>query len=86
VVSPIGLIVGVRNLAWARRPAARRPDWEREHLTSQITAGITLHTALLVFGTSRTLALDLPGVLVLLPWTLPALVGVPVMLRLRRTR
>ena len=88
IVAPIGLAIGLQNLAYAARSSATRPQWEREHLTSQITAGVTLHTALLVFGTSRTLALNLTGSAAVLPWVIPALVGLPVIswLRAGRTR
>jgi hypothetical protein len=86
IVVPIGLIVGLRNLSYAGRVTAGRLDWEREHLTSQLTAGITLHTALLVFGTSRTLGLHLTGLASLWPWTVPALLGVPAIVWFRRSR
>jgi hypothetical protein len=86
IVAPIGLIIGLRDLRYAGRAAAARAEWEREHLTSQLTAGITLHTALLVFGTSRTLGLQLTGLASLWPWTLPALVGLPVIVWWRRAR
>jgi hypothetical protein len=56
----------------------------REHLTSLVTGGITLHTALLVFGMTRSLELQLTGALSLLPWTVPALVGAVVIGILRR--
>ena len=85
IVAPIGLAVGLRQLKYATRRAATRQEWEREHLTSMLTAGVTLHTALLVFGATRTLSLALHGPLVLLPWCLPAIVGLPLILWLRRT-
>ena len=85
IVAPIGFIVGLRNMAWANRPAARRDEWEREHLTSLLTAGATLHTALLVFSSSRSLGLHLPGVFALVPWTLPAVIGMIAILWLRTT-
>jgi hypothetical protein len=86
LVVPIGLAVGLRNLSYALRRTATRGEWEREHLTSLVTAGITLHTAFFVFGTSRTLGWRLTGIASLVPWVVPALVGVPVIawLRLRR--
>jgi hypothetical protein len=86
VVVPIGLVVGLRNLSYAARRSAARRDWEAEHLTSQLTAGVTLHTALFVFGTSRTLALNLTGSAALLPWVLPAVVGLPVISWMRAVR
>ena len=85
IIAPIGLIVGFRQLKYATQQTATPGDWEREHLTSMITAGITLHTALLVFGATRTLSLTLHGLPSLLPWSLPAIVGLPVIIWLRRT-
>lgn len=86
IVAPIGAVVGLRNMRYARRPTASRAEWEREHLTGTITAGVTLHTALLVFGTSRSLGWELSGVWQLSPWTVPMLVGLPLIVWLRRRR
>jgi hypothetical protein len=86
IVAPIGLIVGLRQLAYASRPSARPIEWEREHLTSMLTAGITLHTALLVFGATRTFGWSLAGVSGLWPWVAPAAVGLPAILWLRARR
>jgi len=86
IVMPIGFIVGLRNLHYASLASATPRGWEREHLTSMITAGVTLHTAFFVFGSSRTLGWQLQGVSQLLPWTIPALVGVPLILWLRARR
>jgi len=84
IVAPIGFAVGLRNLAYASRPFATPGEWQREHLTSMITAGITLHTVMLVFTSSRTMGLTLQGWAALAPWTVPALVGLPIILLLRR--
>ena len=62
IVVPIGFVVGLRNLQLRESPTATPSEWEREHLTSLITAGVTLHTAFFVFGTSRSLGLDLHGI------------------------
>ena len=86
IVGPIGLIVGLRHLRYATLRSATRLDWEREHLTSMIVAGVTLHTALLVFGATRTLGLSMSGAVSLVPWTMPAVLGLPVLVWLRRTR
>jgi hypothetical protein len=40
---------------------------------------------LLVFGTARTLGWQLQGWHVWLPWILPAAIGLPILLWLRRT-
>jgi hypothetical protein len=84
VVAPIGLVVGLGHLRYRLRTSATPLDWQREHLTSVLTAGIVLHTALLVFGSSRTLGLSLVGPIEFVPWVLPALVGLPVIVLLRR--
>jgi hypothetical protein len=86
-VVPAGFIIGLRNLGYAARRSARPDEWEREHLTSTLTAGIAVHTALLVFGTNRSLDLELTGAVALLPWIGPAAIGLPVIawLRSRRT-
>ena len=78
IVAPLGLGIGLRNLAWASRVSATPEAVRREHLTSLVTGGVTLHTALLVFGLTRSLELHLTGAWSLLPWTVPALVGAAV--------
>ncbi len=84
VVAPLGFLIGVRQLAYGARPSATPSEWQREHLTSMITTGVTLHTTLFVFGSSRTLQWQLEGWMAWLPWVLPALVGLPLILWLRR--
>lgn len=86
IVAPAGFITGLRNLAYGGRRAAAPIDWEREHLTSMITAGIWVHTTLLVFATSRTLGWNLTGWRALVPWLLPAVVGLPLIVWLRHVR
>jgi hypothetical protein len=86
IVAPIGLVVGLRQIAYAARPRADRREWEREHLTSLLTAGVTLHTALFVFGTTRSLGLPATGPASWWPWLAPALIGLPIMLWLRTRR
>jgi hypothetical protein len=85
-LAPIGFTIGLRNISYASRPSATSSEWEREHLTSLVTAGVTVHTALLVFGTSRTLGLSLSGPLEVLLWLFPTIVGGPVILWLRSRR
>jgi hypothetical protein len=83
IVAPIGFVVGLRNLVYASRPSATAVDVTREHLTSMLTAGITLHTALVVFSLSRTLGITLGGASALLPWTVPAVIGLGAILVFR---
>jgi hypothetical protein len=84
ILTPIGFTVGVRNLSYANRPFATPGEWQREHLTSLITAGISLHTVMLIFTVSRTMRMTLTGWAALAPWTLPALIGLPIIWWLRR--
>jgi len=86
VVAPLGFVIGLRNLSYAGRPSAAPIDWQREHLTSMLTAGVTLHTTLLVFGTSRTLRWVLSGWTQWVPWVGPALIGLAIIIALRRRR
>ena len=81
---PVSFVVGLRNMQYASRPSASRVDWEREHLTSLITAGIALHTAFLVLGALRWPWLPAGGLWPLLPWLTPAVVGVPLIVWRRK--
>jgi hypothetical protein len=82
-LAPIGFIVGLRNLTYASQPFATPIGWQREHLTSTITAGITLHTVFLVFTLSRTLGMTLEGWRAVVPWIAPAVIGLPIIFWLR---
>jgi hypothetical protein len=84
IIAPVGFIVGVRNLSYASRPFAAPSEWQREHLTSLLTAGIALHTAFFVLGLSRLLGIPTSGWAQTIPWTVPALIGLPVMAWIRR--
>ena len=85
-LAPIGFTIGLRNMSYAARSSAMSRDWEQEHLTSMLTAGAMMHTALLVFGASRTLDLVLTTPTELLLWLLPALVALPAIFWLRSKR
>jgi hypothetical protein len=84
VVAPIGFVVGLRQMVYAARNSATPAEWRREHLTSLLTAGITLHTTVFVFSSSRILKWQVAGWQVWLPWVLPALIGLPLILWLRK--
>ena len=86
VLAPMGFAIGVRNMSYASRSTATSIEWEREHLTSLLTAGVTMHTALLVFGVTRTLGLTPSVSSELVLWVLPAMVGAPVIVWLRSRR
>ena len=85
-LAPIGFAIGVRDMSYASRPSATSREWEREHLTSLLTAGVMMHVALLMFGATRTLGLELSAPAEVLLWTLPAFVGAPAIVWLRSRR
>lgn len=76
-LSPLGLLVGGGALRYARRPAASPMAHWYEHLGAMIGGGIAFHTAFAVFGIQRFVDYSLEGVLGLIPWVLPTLIGVP---------
>ena len=75
-MSPIGVIIGSNNLRVIRRPREHMA-WFYSHLGSMLGGGIAFHTAFLVFGLGRFVSLEIPGVLAVLPWLLPTLIGIP---------
>jgi hypothetical protein len=86
LVTPAGFAIGLRNMVYANRQRATPVEWEREHLTSMITAGVAVHTALFALTAMRLPQFASGGAINLLPWLGPAAVGLPIILRLRRTR
>ena len=86
LVVPAGFIIGVRNMQYANRAVSSSREWEREHLTSQLTAGIAIHTTFLVMSVLRWPSLAGGGWWSLVPWVAPAFVGLPVIWRLRKRR
>jgi len=73
--APIGLL-GARGLhRYIRAPRARHMSWFYEHMGATIGAGIALHTAFAVFGARRLFALEPNGFWGVLPWFLPAAIG-----------
>ena len=76
-MSPIGMIIGSNNLRVIRRPREHMA-WFYSHLGSMLGGGIAFHTAFLVFGLGRFVSLEIPGALAVLPWLLPTLIGIPV--------
>ena len=80
LVSPIGPVMGVRAL----RP---RFSWREEHMVAMAVSGIAVHTAMLVFGTTRTLHMTFTGAAAYVPWLLPTVLGLPLLFwSIRRDR
>jgi hypothetical protein len=86
LVMPAGFLIGLRNMTYAARRSATPVEWEVEHLTSMLTAGIAFHTLVLVLTWHRGPSLFGPGLGSLVPWVTPAVVGLPIIAQLRRTR
>lgn len=89
LLSPVGPVLGVRALLYANREnsTGERFAWREEHIVAMVMSGIAVHTALLVFGIGRTLGLALSGAMLYLPWLLPTVIGLPLVLwRVKRER
>ena len=84
LVSPAGFIIGVRNMRYASRPVAAEVEWQREHLTSLVTAGIMFHTAFFALAAARWPAWFGDPPWAAIPWLVPAAIGLPMMVYLRR--
>ncbi|MDQ3170051.1 MAG: hypothetical protein M3Q55_07945 [Acidobacteriota bacterium] len=97
LMSPIGPLLGVRALNSTRlnfpgptnggNSTGLNYDWREEHIIFMVMSGIAVHTAMLVFGTTRTLHMTFTGVAAYLPWLLPAVIGLPLLLmRIKQER
>lgn len=89
LVSPIGPVMGVRALLYSSRlniPGSSNREYStgrnrrEEHMVAMVVSGIAVHTALLVFGIGRTLGVPLSGAASYVPWVLPAVIGLPLLL------
>ncbi|MFN2383122.1 MAG: hypothetical protein ABR559_02535 [Gemmatimonadota bacterium] len=76
-LAPIGLLIGWGGLRYARRPPRTRRAYFYEHMGGMLGAGIAFHTAFAVFGIQRFVEFSLEGPLEIVPWVLPAIIGVP---------
>lgn len=74
-LSPIGFLVGIGALRYARRPKPSRMAHWYEHLGAMIGGGIAFHTAFLVFGIQRFVDYSLEGLLGIIPWVAPSVIG-----------
>lgn len=77
-LSPIGILGGREMLSQVRNPPNERMGWFYVHAGNIIGAGVAFHTAFLVFGSARFIPFELPGLWQLVPWVLPAAIGIPV--------
>ena len=76
-LSPIGFLIGLGQLGYARRSPASPMAWWYEHMGAMLGGGIAFHTAFLVLGAARLLPIHLTGAAAVIPWVLPSIVGIP---------
>jgi hypothetical protein len=76
-LSPIGIGTGSGILRYLTGKVASPKQWLYEHLGGMIGAGIAFHTAFAVFGFGRLFDYRPEGWLGVLPWILPAAIGIP---------
>ncbi len=76
-LSPVGLGTGRGILAYCQKPPVSRHQWLYEHLGGMIGAGIAFHTAFAVFGSREFFGYNLEGWVGVVPWILPAAIGIP---------
>ena len=76
-MSPIGFLIGLGQLGFARKPYATPMAWWYEHMGAMIGGGIAFHTAFLVLGAGRLFGLRFDGMTAVIPWILPSLIGIP---------
>ena len=76
-LSPIGIGVGSNVLRYMSNPPASPRSWMYEHLGAMLGGGIAFHTAFAVFGASQLFDIGLTGWVAIIPWVLPAAIGLP---------
>jgi hypothetical protein len=76
-LSPIGLGTGSGILKYCKSPPVSRHQWLYEHLGGMIGAGIAFHTAFAVFGSRQLFDYNFDGWIGVVPWVLPAAIGIP---------
>ena len=90
LLSPVGPVLGIRALRYSANSSGKNLQnlrWREEHIVAMVMSGIAVHTALLVFGIGRTLGMSLTGAAAYVPWLLPTVLGLPLLLwRVRQER
>lgn len=76
-LSPIGFGTASGILAFHRIKDASPKAWFYEHMGSLLGTGIAFHTAFAVFGATRLFELGFHGWISVVPWVLPAAIGIP---------
>jgi len=76
-LSPIGIMGGIGTLNYLNGKRISKQAWLYEHLGGMIGAGIAFHTAFFVFGMNQLFDIGLTGSYKIVPWILPAMIGIP---------
>ena len=76
-LSPVGFGTGFGILKAIRGKRPEKKAWFYEHMGAMIGTGIAFHTAFAVFGMSRIFDLGFTGLISIIPWILPAAIGIP---------
>ena len=76
-LSPIGLGIGSGILKAIGGKRKQSKAWFYEHMGNMMGTGIAFHTAFAVFGVSRLFEFSLSGWSAIIPWILPAAIGIP---------
>ena len=84
IFSVIAIVASAGMLRYTLRREVAKREWLIQHFGSLIGSGIGAYTAFFAFGGSRLFAEFLSGNLKVIPWILPAVVGLIVESRLAR--
>ncbi|MDX1460975.1 MAG: hypothetical protein R3348_07955 [Xanthomonadales bacterium] len=76
-LSPVGFGTGFGILKAIKGKRPEKRVWWYEHMGAMIGTGIAFHTAFAVFGMSRLFDLSFSGIVSIIPWILPAAIGIP---------
>jgi hypothetical protein len=72
-----GMLGAKGEIAYILKPRPTPMAWWYKHMENMLGVGIGFHTAFLVFGLLRFLPIRLEGTWQLVPWLLPAAIGIP---------
>jgi hypothetical protein len=75
----LGVLTAYDGLSYAAKASATPEQWVYHHLNGMIGTGVAFYTAFGVFGANRLIDISAAeaGWVSLLPWVLPAAIGVP---------
>lgn len=76
-LSTVGFGIGFGILKALRGGRPEKKAWFYEHMGAMIGTGIAFHTAFAVFGSARLFNLGFEGFVAVIPWIMPALIGIP---------